>query len=364
MRSLHPGSYLTPQTQQTDTGATLREDPYSTLYYDFDDERYSREHWEDIETTQTRDFFTPVSGGELEERIRAQRSGGLEGWNYDSLFADVSVQIDNVNNSLGLRFLEEANTALDQVISDITSRVGTTEDEGDASQVFAPLSCLRTFVMECLLEKLRYVANFVLHQRRKAGTTKKEVPGMLILHILCASYNEPTRTVCDPLESGHLFQIGLSADRYHDLWSALEGSEDPRAAHDYSSTGWSRSANRATTLITELEAETAAINRDLLYVPKATVFSLDDDHFRMASCSVVELTYLKQHKNPMKGLGPVWNAICSALNPFCRMSFHAHGRKAPSQIGEVGANVTRGVHNRCSASYITCHFCYRPRLYF
>ena len=119
VRSLHSGSYMTSQVQQTDTGATLREDLYSRLYYDFDDERYSREHWEDIETTQARDLFTPVSAEELEERTRAQRGGGLERWNYGSPFADVSVQIDNVNNSLERCFLEEANTSLDQVISDI-----------------------------------------------------------------------------------------------------------------------------------------------------------------------------------------------------------------------------------------------------
>ena len=36
----------------------------------------------------------------------------------------------------------------------------------------------------------------------------------------------------------------------------------------------------------------------------------------MASRSVVELKYLQQHNNPKKGLGPVGNALCSALNPF------------------------------------------------
>ena len=71
-----------------------------------------------------------------------------------------------------------------------------------------------------------------------------------------------------------------------------------------------------------------SINRELLYVPNATVLSLDDDHLRMASRSVLNLTYLQQHNNPKKGLGPVGNALCSALNPlFLAVHFTRHGEK-------------------------------------
>lgn len=55
-----------------------------------------------------------------------------------------------------------------------------------------------------------------------------------------------------------------------------------------SATGWCRSANRNTTLITEVEGEIAAINRELVYVPGATVLSLDEYLLRMASSSVVD----------------------------------------------------------------------------
>ena len=148
--------------------------------------------------------------------------------------------------------------------------------------------------------------------------------------------------------------MGLSADRYHEVWSALGGSNKPRAVHDYSSTGWSRTANRATTLITELESETAAINRDLLYVKNATAFPLYDDHLRMASRSVVEITYLKQHNNPKKGLGPVGNALCSALNPFfiaCNFT----------RTGEACSDGARGFDEWSFASIAGCYLCPRQK---
>lgn len=69
-------------------------------------------------------------------------------------------------------------------------------------------------------------------------------------------------------------------------------------------------------MITELESETAAIIRNLLYIRGSTVFSLDDDHLRMASRSVMALTYLQQHNNRKKGLGAVGNTLWCALNPF------------------------------------------------
>ena len=54
-------------------------------------------------------------------------------------------------------------------------------------------------------------------------------------------------------------------------------------------TGWCRSANRKLNLVTDVEFEVAAINRELVYVPSATVLSLDDDHLRMLSWAVVDL---------------------------------------------------------------------------
>lgn len=72
---------------------------------------------------------------------------------------------------------------------------------------------------------------------------------------------------------------------------------------------------RGNALIIELEEEFASINRQLLYVPGATVFSLDDDHHRLSSRHVSLLTDVSQINNLVMALGPVSNALCSALNP-------------------------------------------------
>ena len=109
--------------------------------------------------------------------------------------------------------------------------------------------------------------------------------------MLCASYNESATTVCDARENQHFFQIGIYSRRYHEIWNARGFSKNLRATYDYTSTGWCLPADRAMTVITEIESETAAINRDLLYIPNATVLSLDDDHLLMASRAVVEPTY-------------------------------------------------------------------------
>ena len=296
-----------------DPGSALCEDIYSRIFYDFDDERFTRCLWEDVLEEDNRVLHTSVSQDELERRAEAQQQGGLDQWSYDSPFCDVEVRIDDVNDVLEKRFLVEANTVLDNVIAEIGSKFCRNRSCSDNVSKITPLTCVQTFISECLLEKLRCFANRVLHHQRKKLTTANELLGLLILHTLCASYDESPSTVCNQAESDNFFQMGIAADRYHEVWAALSGTKDRRGVHDYSATGWCRSANRTTSMITEIEAETAAINRGLLYIPNATVLSLYDDHLRMASRAVTELTYLQQHKNPKKGLG---NALCSALNPF------------------------------------------------
>lgn len=45
-------------------------------------------------------------------------------------------------------------------------------------------------------------------------------------------------------------------------------------------------------MITDVESEVASINRELSYVPNATVLSLENELLRMASRAVHDLTYL------------------------------------------------------------------------
>ena len=147
VRSLKPAIYLLSQMQQSDSGVTLSEDLYSRLYYDFDEERYSREHWEEADRSDARDLCAPVSHKELEERAQSQRSGGLQGWTYDSPFDEVCVRIDDVKQSLERRFIQEANTALDQVVSDISSRAGAFEDEEDENNTTQSVTRLNAYVL-------------------------------------------------------------------------------------------------------------------------------------------------------------------------------------------------------------------------
>ena len=56
--------------------SALAEDLFSGIYYDYDDELFSRGHWNDVEAAEEKDLKATVTTEELEER--AQRSGGLQ----------------------------------------------------------------------------------------------------------------------------------------------------------------------------------------------------------------------------------------------------------------------------------------------
>lgn len=118
-----------------------------------------------------------------------------------------------------------ANTALDRVISSIRSLASDPVDDDRLWKLVTPLSCLMTFLSDCLLEKLLYVANRVLHESKRKRTTKNDLLGLVVLQILCASYNEYPTVVCDPAEGDHFFQMGISSQRYYEVWSALGGSK-------------------------------------------------------------------------------------------------------------------------------------------
>lgn len=168
LRELCPVRYLSNLSNIiADTGSSLCEDICNRLYHDYDDERFSRGHWDDVDEEERRALIVVVTAEELESREREQRNGGLETWNYDSPFEEVSVQIDNVNQTLESRFLEEANTVLDRFINDIASAACDDTDVDYHDVTVSPLACLKTFITECLLEKLRYMASRVLYQRKK-----------------------------------------------------------------------------------------------------------------------------------------------------------------------------------------------------
>ena len=165
------------------------------------------------------------------------------------------------------------------------------------------LSSLRVFLQNSPLEKLKCFANRELHHRGHALPTCQELLGFVVLHVLCASYEESPSVLCDSKDGEFFFDMGLSAERYREVWSSLTGCKEKRSSVGYSATGCCRSANRTTSLITDIESEVAAVNRELLYVPNATILSLDDDHLRMASRAVTYLSFLNSTITQRKVLG-------------------------------------------------------------
>lgn len=137
--------------------------------------------------------------------------------------------------------------------------------------------------------------------------------GGTVWHRLCASCDAHPSTVCETAEGQFFFQMGISANRYYTVWAALSETNNLRATQGTSTSWWCRSANRAMTLITEIEI--ATVDRDLLYVPSATVLSLDEDHLRMVSGADVELTNLTQYKT-QKGPQTCRKCLVFCLKPL------------------------------------------------
>ena len=254
----------------SESGSALCEYFHNRIFYNVCDERYTRCVCADVLEEQNRVLQSAVSQNELDERAEAQQENRLPNWSCDSPFCDVTFGIDFVNDVSERRFLVEANSVLDNDIADIASKASRMTQPSQVDITITPLSSVLTFLSDCLLGKLRCFADRALHQQGKKSTTANELPGLVILHTLCASYNESPTTVCDERESENFFQMDLSSERYHEVWAALSGSKDRRCAHDYSSTGWCRSKNRTTSMITEVEAETAVIN------PRAIIYTQRD----------------------------------------------------------------------------------------
>ena len=78
----------------------------------------------------------------------------MDTWQYDNPFGEISVKLDDVNETLEKRFVMEANEVLDKVIADVETRTVNEFDERYEEVNLTPLSCVQTFVSDCLLEKL------------------------------------------------------------------------------------------------------------------------------------------------------------------------------------------------------------------
>ena len=117
LHELCPARYHTSSANNnTDSGSSLCEDICSRLYHDYDDERFTRRYWYDVDEEERRALSIAVTSEDLEALEGAQRNGALENWTYDSPFEVVSVQMDYINQTLESRFLAEANNALERAL--------------------------------------------------------------------------------------------------------------------------------------------------------------------------------------------------------------------------------------------------------
>lgn len=57
-------------------------------------------------------------------------------------------------------------------------------------QPLTRLEAVRTFLPDSTLEKLAAVSNQALLLHKKRATTANEILGLILLHVLCASYDE------------------------------------------------------------------------------------------------------------------------------------------------------------------------------
>lgn len=174
--------------------------------------------------------------------------------------------------------------------------------------------------------------NRTLIRRNREPVIVEELRGIIITHVLCTSDGESLTTICSPKERDACINMGIKSSHYHKVWSALSCTTGKRERAEHTGDSWSNRPTNGNALIVELEDEIASINRHLLLVPGSTIFSLDDDHHRLSSKDVANLTTLSHINNPVKALGPVTNAICSALIPVVIACHHSRPRESLKDV--------------------------------
>ena len=272
-------------------------------------------------------------------------TGGLPNWVYCSPFASLSIEVDDVDKELEPRYVMEVSEILRYVERELQGSTrrkvrspsgfttGFGNDVGRSEPAsFSRLEALDIFLPPSLLEKLRMSINRALSQRGQDLVGIDELRGIITFHVLCASYGRSAKTVAGRDETGCFLHMGVSAKRYWQVWSALNGFKEKRSTTAGSGTQWTDSSLEDNALISEVEQEIAAINRRLLYVPNAIILSLDDDHLRLSSRVMARLTNLRQVNNPVKALGPVCNAICSA---FTSVYIAGHYSRPNEQLSDT-----------------------------
>ena len=96
-----------------------------------------------------------------------------------------------------------------------TQRQGQQTSCLEVFEAFLPLSTL---------EKLRAHINKVLLAKMKPPCSTSELQGVIILHVLAASYNTSVSIIKAPENKAYFCQMRIHGSRYKEVWSALSGT--------------------------------------------------------------------------------------------------------------------------------------------
>ena len=279
-----------------------------------------------------------ISEPDLEGRGEPGPGGGLKEWAYASPFCSLVLEVDSVDRELFPLYVKESNIILDRVLT-----MAEKEEIANSASVLSRLTAFEIFLPLSILEKLRSNINSVLRSRNRNTCSVIELKGTIILHVLAASYGTCVSTITKKENLPFYFQVGISGERYKEIWSCLNCSKSYRSRVEQTENGWLNKPSRGNALITELEAEFAAVNRALVKIEGVTIYSVDDDHNRLSSRSVVHLTNLSQVNNPKKALGPVNNAACSALTHALLASHYTRSNEKIIDIWQRLVMLIQGV---------------------
>ena len=304
---------VSTQINNEEAALSSIEDHVSRLFYDPYDE--------DDNDTNSDNSGDELRVNEIEAQSagRGEFRGGLQGWTYDNPIKEFSIGVDDVDSFLEERYLDEVQSVFRRVLSE-TTRVKLSDDLREFQ--LTPLQAFRLFLPTSLLQKVADKVNRVLIGRGLPVTSVQELEGVIILHCLCAAYNEPVKTInADP---DCFLSFPLKPRRYHELWSAMSCTVGKRQRADYErNASWSFLSNESNAFVMQIESDVASVNRRLCYLPGSTILSLDDDLLRLSSRDVLTLTALSQTNNPKKGLGVINNALCSALTSLLIVAHHS-----------------------------------------
>lgn len=223
-------------------------------------------------------------------------------WKYLEGNENVSIDLDGVNRKLTSRYISEINSVVHNVLTTLAEEK-VVDDAGQSKfylqKLPSMLDILNFLLPESLLQRVREHINNFLSNERKDLVSSSELLGVLLLHMLCASYGESPAVVCSQHEWNSYLQLGFSVKRYNLILAALSGTLC-RKSIIHNGTYWNSQSSKVSHFVLELEEQLAAINRRLLFNPHSTICSLDDDHLRLSSRAVTDLTSLRSVNNPLK----------------------------------------------------------------